>query len=238
VADRPWLAIVSPEDFVRARETLRGRQTAFVAGDRHSNTHIFSTLIKCRHCGHSFRRISSAKWVCAGRNGRGVGFCPNKTVIGEGDLLEEICGYLARILADRIDIGGSIVGEFNRISKNRDEACPKKLEAELNRLKIKRVRELDLYTDGLIDKQELQKRAEGIDRRMAMLEGDLRLVKTGQNRADVVVGRIRSCFVTPGQALSPKLLTNATLKKIITGIEANNQGQLNILIRQQAKTTG
>ena len=82
VTDRPDLRIIEPEQFDRAQEILKSRHKAFnVKHERQSNRHLFSTLIKCKECGWSFRRTvrtyknTYIRWVCSGHNGRGVESC-------------------------------------------------------------------------------------------------------------------------------------------------------------------
>ena len=79
VVERPELRIIEDETFEKAQEILRGRHDAFnLSHERQSNKHLFSTLIKCKECGWSFRRTvrtyknTYVRWVCSGRNGRGA----------------------------------------------------------------------------------------------------------------------------------------------------------------------
>jgi len=54
IVERPDLAIVDENMYRKAQETLSGRHEAFkITGERHSNKHLFSTLIKCADCGYS-----------------------------------------------------------------------------------------------------------------------------------------------------------------------------------------
>ena len=58
VTDRPDLRIIEPEQFEKAQQILHGRNQAFhLKKERQSNKYLFSTLIKCKECGWSFRRI-------------------------------------------------------------------------------------------------------------------------------------------------------------------------------------
>ncbi|WP_303035778.1 recombinase family protein, partial [Bacteroides acidifaciens] len=56
VTDRADLRIIEPEQFDRAQEILHGRHDTFkITRERQSNKHLFSTLIRCKECGWSFR---------------------------------------------------------------------------------------------------------------------------------------------------------------------------------------
>jgi DNA invertase Pin-like site-specific DNA recombinase len=240
ITDKPELQIISEENFLRVKELLESRHVAFNhKKERHSNVYVFSTLIKCAHCGFSFRRNrytyvnTFTKWVCSGRNGKGTGYCPNKTIIDENELMEEIKNYLANILKNRKNMTGNIVKEFRQNYKDKEgaEADAKTISAELSRLKTKRGRELDLYTDGIIDKTELKERTDFITKRINVLERDLQLAEQNLSKADVLADQIQNLFSTIEQALSEDVLTNAILKKIIAKIETTSDGEVNIYLR-------
>ena len=57
VTERPDLRVIEPELFDKAQAILASRTHAFkLDKERQSNKYLFSTLIKCRDCGWSFRR--------------------------------------------------------------------------------------------------------------------------------------------------------------------------------------
>lgn len=57
MVERSELRIIDDETFEKAQEILRSRHDAFnMTRERQSNKHLFSTLIKCKECGWSFRR--------------------------------------------------------------------------------------------------------------------------------------------------------------------------------------
>ena len=57
MVDKPELRIIDDETFQQAQEVLHSRHSAFkITRERQSNKHLFSTLIKCKECGWSFRR--------------------------------------------------------------------------------------------------------------------------------------------------------------------------------------
>ena len=57
VTVRPELRIIDDEIFDKAQDIIKGRQKSFIiTRERQSNKYLFSTLIKCKDCGWSFRR--------------------------------------------------------------------------------------------------------------------------------------------------------------------------------------
>lgn len=60
VVERPELRIIEPEMYEKAQEILESRSKTFkLDKERQSNKYLFSTLIKCKECGWSFRRTDS-----------------------------------------------------------------------------------------------------------------------------------------------------------------------------------
>lgn len=91
VVDKPELQIIPPEIFEQAQQIMQARGKSFrVDKQRQSNKYLFSTLIKCKECGLSFRRIvrtyknTYVRWVCSGHNGKGAHSCPNAVTVEDG----------------------------------------------------------------------------------------------------------------------------------------------------------
>ena len=153
VVERPELRIIEDETFEKAQEILRGRHDAFnLSHERQSNKHLFSTLIKCKECGWAFRRTvrtyknTYVRWVCSGRNGRGVDSCPNKTVVDEEELIEVLQEYFTNVLKQKKKVIAHVVNEFQRVYKAKDENVEyeKELNAELAKLQKTRQKYMDI----------------------------------------------------------------------------------------------
>jgi DNA invertase Pin-like site-specific DNA recombinase len=79
VVDKPSLRIIGSDAFEQAQEIMKSRGQAFLHNrERQSNKHLFSTLIKCKECGSSFRRFvrtyknTDTRCVCSGRTSDGA----------------------------------------------------------------------------------------------------------------------------------------------------------------------
>ena len=60
VVERPDLRIIEPEIYEKAKEVRAAKSKSFhLTSERESNKYLFSTLIKCKECGWSFRRIAA-----------------------------------------------------------------------------------------------------------------------------------------------------------------------------------
>lgn len=144
VVERPELRVIEDETFEKAQEILHGRHDAFnMSHERQSNKHLFSTLIKCKECGWSFRRTvrtyknTYVRWVCSGRNGKGANSCPNKTVVDEEELIEALQEYFSNVLKQKKKVIAHVVKEFHSVYKAKDENVEyeKELNTQLTKLK-------------------------------------------------------------------------------------------------------
>lgn len=102
VVERSDLRIIAPENFEQAQQIMQSRGQAFkVDKERQSNKYLFSTIIKCKECGWSFRRTvrtyknTYVRWVCSGHNERGADNCPNAVTVDDDELIEVLQEYFA-----------------------------------------------------------------------------------------------------------------------------------------------
>lgn len=239
VTERSDLQIIDRETFEEAQVVLRGRGQAFkLDRERHSNKYLFSTLIKCKECGWSFRRVERTyrntyiTWVCSGRNGKGAGSCPNQTIIDEKELMQALTEYFARILANRNEVVKYFVAAFEKAyrAKNENVAYEKDLNAELAKLTKSRQKFMDMYSDDLISREELNERLSGMRERIEYLEKELKTV-TGRLS---VQGRLESILNQTFRSIEDiadvSQMTNAKLRKIIRRIEVDRFGNVDIFL--------
>ncbi len=193
VTDRPDLRIIEPEIYDKAQKILSSRHGAFnMKRERQSNKYLFSTLIKCKECGWSFRRTvrtyknTYVRWVCSGHNGKGADSCPNAVTVDEEDLIQALEEYFAEMLKAKKNIIKHVVKEFTKIYKAKDsnENYEKELRDKLAKLRKTRQKYMDMYTDDLISREELNERIGGMKTEVEKLENDLKLVQYNLNKGD------------------------------------------------------
>lgn len=240
VVERPDLRIVEPEEFDAVQDILKARGQAFkVNNKRQSNRYLFSTLIQCRECGWSFRRVERrykntyVTWVCSGRNGRGADSCPNKTVIREPELIAALNAYFANILSNRKNVVSYVVGEFERIYRAKDENVnyEKQLSSELAKLQASREKYMDMYTDDLISREELNRKLAGSRQRAEELERELKIVKLRLSKQEQLEGILNKTFKSIEDVADVSQMNNAQLRKIVQHIEVDKEGNVDIYLR-------
>ena len=240
VVERPELRIIEDETFELAQEILRGRHDAFnLTHERQSNKHLFSTLIKCKECGWSFRRTvrtyknTYVRWVCSGRNGRGADSCPNKTVVDEEELIEVLQEYFTNVLKQKKKVIAHVVNEFQRVYKAKDENVEyeKELNAKLAKLQKTRQKYMDMYTDDLISREELNDKIGGMRQEVDRLENELKMVSYHLTKGQQLENILNRTFKEIEDITDVHEMTNQQLKRLIQKIEVDKDGNVDIYLR-------
>lgn len=240
VVDRPDLRIIDPETFEQAQQIMKSRGKAFkVDKERQSNKYLFSTLIKCKECGWSFRRTvrtyknTYVRWVCSGHNGRGADNCPNAVTVDEDELIEVLQEYFAGLLKAKKNVIRYVVGEFQRVYKAKDENLnyEKELDAQLAKLQKTRQKYMDMYADDLISREELNDKIGGMRKEIERLENELKMVSYHLTKGEQLESVLQQTFKEIEDITDVRQMTNAQLKRIIQKIEVDKDGNVDIYLR-------
>lgn len=240
VTIRPELRIIEDEIFDRAQEILKGRHDSFkMTHERQSNKHLFSTLIKCKDCGWSFRRTvrqyknTYVRWVCSGHNGRGADSCPNAITVDEEELIQVLQEYFQDVLSKKKKVIDYVIREFERVYKAKDENVEyeKELTAELNRLRRSREKYMDMYTDDLISREELNEKIGGMRKEIDRLENELKMVSYNLTKGEQLEAILNSTFKEMEDITDVHEMTNTQLKRLINKIEVDKDGNVDIYLR-------
>ena len=206
---------------------------------RQSNKYLFSTLIRCKECGWSFRRTvrtyknTYVRWVCSGRNGRGADSCLNAVSVDEDELIEVLQEYFASVLKQKKKVIEHVVNEFQRVYKAKDENLEyeKDLNAQLSKLKKSREKYMDMYTDDLISREELNDKIGGMRKEIERLENELKMVSYNLTKGEQLEAILNNTFKTIEDVADIREMTNMQLKRIIQKIEVDKDGNVDIFLR-------
>ena len=240
IIERPELRIVDDETFALAQQIMSSRDQTFkVDKERQSNKHLFSTLIKCKECGWSFRRTvrtyknTYVRWVCSGHNGKGADNCPNAITVDEEELIDVLQEYFTKLLQEKKNVIRYVVSEFERIykSKNENKHYEKDLTTQLDKLRKKRQKNMDMYTDELISRKELNDRIGGLLKEIERLENELEITSYHLNRGEQLEAILNRTFKEIEDIADVRQMTNAQLKRIIQKIEVDKDGNVDIYLR-------
>lgn len=240
VTDRPGLRIVSDEEFEQAAKIMETRKRAAnVAKGGRSSRYLFSTLIRCRDCGWSFRRMvrkyknTYIKWVCSGHNGRGAHSCPNAVVLDERELVQEIDGFLRGMIKDEKSLERKIKRSFIKAlqSCGGGETYRSELEAKLQKYRNARKKYMEMYSEDLIDLEEMKEVLLDLKKKTEAAEGELNVV-TESLKGDGAEAVFSKHFDSAKGLASVGDMPNAMLKRMIDRIEVDHEGNIDIYFRK------
>lgn len=243
IVERPEMRIISDELFNRAQEILAQRSNEFKLNNKREKTdYVFSTLIYCKHCGYSFRRIKRKysedgkeyiRWVCSGRNSMGVNHCPNTTVIDEEELLNAIKQYLKSIISNKKNFMKAAQKEFEKITKLRqnNERSEENLIKEIEKVTVKKQKYMEMFQNEIINIQELKKYTNPLNEDIARLERELKLITSEIKEKDVLEKELTKTIKTVDDILNNETITNAMLKTIIDVIEVDSDSNVEVRLK-------
>lgn len=238
--ERPEWAIVSPEVFQRAQEMMDSRRVRYSCGEplrdaRYSSRHMFSTLIKCEHCGRSFTRKcytyvnTRVYWRCVTNDQYTAQRCDNRIALDEPELIQALGKYLASLIKDRDAFASSILESLKKQlpgAQNPEQEIQRKREKLLH----KKERYQELYANDFISMEALKDKLTGIAEQLRAV--DLEEVP----RSD---GSIQSAQKTMQQYrqeilrfLELKSATNVQMRRIVERIVVNKDGTVRVVLKK------
>ena len=240
IVDRPELQIVDSQTFEQAQQIMASRTELFkLSHERQSNKHLFSTLIRCKECGWSFRRTvrtyknTYVRWVCSHHNGRGESECSNRITIDEEELVTVLQEYFANLLRFKKDVILYVIKEFQRVYRAKDENVEyeKELNAQIAKLQKSRQKYMNMYADDLITREEVNEKIGGMRKEIERLENELKMVAFHLTKAEHLETVLRQTFKEIEDIVDVRQMTNAQLKRIIQKIEIDKDGNVDIYLR-------
>lgn len=231
IAERPELRIVSDEDFRAAQALRAGRAKALRAGRRHSSSHLFSTLIRCKACGWSFRRTSRTyrntyvRWVCSRRNGQGADQCGNAASVDEEALMDALDAHFRALLGDRERVKARLRQALRRAGGGGAEEG-RRLREKRKRLERTRQKYLDLFAEDVITRQELEEKLTGTRRELEAVQARLEALEAsaaGGERLEAVLEDVQDL-------LTVRSLSNGQMRQLVERIEVDSGGAVEIYL--------
>lgn len=235
------LRILDDDTFLKAQEILKARSDAFrTENKRHSNAHLFSTLIRCKECGWSFRRTvktyrnTYVRWVCSARNGHGASACHNAAAIDEAALTEALQSYFAQLLQNEEQITERVLNEFEQAycdgrETRREEAA---LDERIQELTKRKEREMALFANGFLTMDELEMRIGHIKTELPLLEEKRRVLSDGLPTREAIHKALLSVCRDTKAITDLSQMSNAALKRIVKEITVDCNGRVDIYLNQ------
>ncbi len=242
--DRHEWAIISPEAFQQAQTIMDSRRKKYDSGEpfreaRYSGKHIFSTLIKCQHCGRSFCRKSYTYantrnyWKCVTNDQYTAEKCDNLVKLEEPELLDELRKYFATQIADKDAFIASVLSRMDQAAPELEDPAVTKQElmARRDKLLARKSRYQDMYADDLITVTELKEKLKKLDGDLSAIEDNLiELTKAGKLRSSAQE-LARQYKGEIEKYINLENVTNVDIRKVIDHILVNKSGQVRIVLK-------
>ena len=241
---RPSWAIVSPETFQKTQEIMESRRSKYDSGEpfrgaRYSSKRLFSTLIKCEHCGRSFTRKSytyvntRAYWRCVTNDQYTAEKCDNCVILEEPELIEAVQKYFASLIEDKDAFIENVLASLVRqLPEARNpEHAQQEIDRKRNRLLVKKERYQEMYANNLISMAELKDKVAGITEELNSLETDLmKVMQTTDllNNTETIALRFRREI---SRFLEFETVTNMDLRRILDHISVNKDGTVRVVLK-------
>ena len=110
------------------------------------------------------------------------------------------------------------------------------MQAQLAKLQKSREKYMEMYTDDLISREELNRKIGGMRKEMERLENDLKLVSYHLTKGEQLEGILNSTFKRIEDVTDIRQMTNAQLKRIIQKIEVDKSGNVEIFLNPLGET--
>lgn len=153
--------------------------------------------------------------------------------VDEDELIEVLQEYFAEVLKQKKKVINHVVNEFQRVYKAKDENLEyeKELTAQLGKLKKTRQKYMDMYTDDLITREELNDKIGGMRQEIERLENELKMVSYHMTKGEQLEAVLNNTFKTIEDITDVRQMTNIQLKKLIQKIEVDKDGNVDIYLR-------
>lgn len=241
---RPEWAIITREMFQKAQDQMEARRKQYNTGKpfveaRHSTKYIFSTLIKCEHCGRSFCRknyhykSTRVYWKCTTNDHFTAERCDNRIKLNEDDLLAQIRSYLSCLIKDKDEFIRTIISELlAKIPAQSDPNTKEILEKKRAHLLVKRERYQEMYINEIISIKELKDKNKLIEDNIAEIDDALDECDRNELIKDKAESAAKQYTREIESFLNMENITNLCMRKIIDRIVVNKNGNVNIMLKR------
>ena len=234
--ERPDWAIVSPGVFQRVQEQIAARRVQYNSGEpqraaRYSTKHLFSTLIKCAHCGRSFcrKRYTYQKtriyWKCTTNDQLTAEECGNTVKLEEEDLQGALSRYFTSRLFDEEVFASRVLEEVSR-RRGVQGASSLDLQKRRRDLQRKKERYQEMYAAEVLTLEELIARTRRIEQDLQSLEERLRCQNRREEREEEQAAqRDREAL---RRFLRLETMTNVALRVLLDSIRVHSDGTVQV----------
>ena len=243
--DRPEWAIISEEDFRRAQLQMEERRKRYqthegsFAGTRYSARHVFSTLIRCEHCGRAFTRKTytyvktRVYWLCSTNSQFTAKQCGNLVKLEEEELLAHIRDYFASLIQEKDAFVRQVLAEVKKRRSRQENAFDADvMEAKRNKLIARRRRYQEMYANDIMTMAELKEKTVAVEKELETLDFSLKQYEQSQTAPQKSEDAIDRRIQEIERFLSLETVTNLDMRRMIDRISVNMDGTVRIILKK------
>lgn len=145
-------------------------------------------------------------------------------ILGLVDNFRTFVEYLTLVIAE----GGQLTDDAY---KDENVEYEKELNAELAKLQKTRQKYMDMYTDDLISREELNEKIGGSRQEMERIENELKMVSYHLTKGEQLENILNNTFKEIEDITDVHQMTNQQLKRLIQKIEVDKDGNVDIYLR-------
>ena len=239
--ERPDWAIISTEAYQKAQEILEDRRKKFDSGEpfrhgRYSGRHLFSTLIKCEHCGRSFCRKTYTYantriyWRCTTNDQYTAQRCDNRICLDESLLISQLQAYFSSIIADQ----QAFLAGVRQLLPDSETFTASKADMENQRKKLLRKKERyqEMYANDLLGLSELKEKIGHIQQALITIDRNLEQTEKSLDHSEKTLIHFTEEIQ---RFLNLETMTNADLRRLIDQIRVDREGNVRIFLKKKEK---
>ena len=243
--ERPDWAIITVDEFRCAQIQIEERRRKYKTFDghstdsRYSSKHLFSTLIKCEHCGKSFCRrkytyVNTREyWICSTNSQYTAEQCDNLVKIEEAELLVEIQTYLSSLILDKDRFVQGVLSEVGkRRSDTQDQIKTEDVEKKRKRLLAKKSRYQEMYANDVMTMAELKEKTAQIAKELVTLDDSLKLLERSIAAQRNSENLVKLYIMEIERFLKLETATNLDLRRIVEQISVNRDETVRIILKK------
>ncbi|MCL2456744.1 MAG: recombinase family protein [Defluviitaleaceae bacterium] len=226
-------AIISTEDFYNVQERYNKRSDMVHADrkTRHSNSHLFSNIIKCEICGASFAFIRkkiekyTPRYSCISYEQHGLKVCGHK----RNSITEQaIINIVKSEMQTLSDNDFQAIKDYYRQKNKGSPACTVKtetqrLERQISEKTAMSLKLLDAFTKGIVGETQFKLQNAAIEKELQSLirKKEIFAEREKKSRSETDEETETICKIETLLSMNGELWTNEMLKQIIDRIEVN-----------------
>lgn len=245
VVDKPELRLISDEQFQKAQTIMAENAKKFPQWSRQSSKHIFSNLIRCGHCGFSYRRYQrqyspntapKVWWTCSHRSAYGSGRCEAEHIrIDEDWLLACLRQMLGAMVQNKARFFNMVEQKCNEAIKNylasTMEISPSEIKRRMDDLTKERERIKEMARRGLIDMDEAERDMTPLNHQMDRLNFQLAKAKNTADVTKQVKDSLKKFMTDFSVFRVTENLTNGDLRKVIEKIVVMSKEEIYVYFK-------